>query len=559
GMLDFVPKIESVWKNEPARVKESAEKIKSGFSQSLALGKSTGSLSDDIISKTKESLARRFDSSEGGFGTAPKFPSPHNLLFLTHHHSITGDEDAMNMVSLTLEKMRLGGIWDHVGKGFHRYATDQHWLLPHFEKMLYDQAMLLLAYAEAWKTTGNPLFRETAMDIVQYADECLTSPDGAFFSAEDADSEGEEGKFYVWSKAEIEEILPPGDASLFCEVYQIEKEGNFKDEATRQKTGANIPHLESSVRKEAENRDLAPGELKQKLDEILTVLHDHRQQRERPQLDDKILTDWNGLMIAALARAGVIFEDPALVQLAENAWGVLLRECLRPGGELFHRLKDGEAAIPGMADDYAFLTWGVLELYDATFKPEYLSQAVKLQKIFDEQFLDREHGGYFFTARDAETLLGRQKEIYDGAIPSSNSVAALNGFRLSRLTGKTHWEQQSLDIFKTFSDQINEAPSGYTFALHVYQIILSETMEIVICSPDQNSETDEIIRTSRKKTPPGTALLLKTRDLAPELDTISPFTKDYPVGDKPAVYVCRNFQCEAPVFSKEDLVGVLSG
>lgn len=307
----------------------------------------------------------------------------------------------------------------------------------------------------------------------------------------------------------------------------------------------------------AKQRGESPDELDQKLRSIRSTLHEHREKRIRPQLDDKILTDWNGLMVAALARSAVLFKDSRLLEKAEKAWQVIQNKCITPDGKLLHRLKDGDAAIAGMADDYAFTIWGLTELYHATFKPEYLKQAVQLQQISDELLLDPEYGGYFFTAKDAEMLLGRQKEIYDGAIPSANSVAALNGFRLSRLTGKTDWEQQSLDIFKAFSDQIINAPAGYTFALHAYQVMQSETMEIVICSPEWNSETEQMMQTCREYAPAGSAILLKTPEMAEALNDTAPFVKDYPVQDKTAVYICRNFHCEAPVFTNKEVLTLL--
>lgn len=544
GMLDLVPQIETIWNSDRERILQSADKIKSGFTKSLDLGKSTGPLSEDILRKTTESLSNRFDPVSGGFGTSPKFPSPHNLLYLLNSSRISGDAESKKMALLTLEKMRLGGIWDHIGKGFHRYSTDHEWLLPHFEKMLYDQAMMLMAYTEGWRISENPLFKKTACDIVDYLDECLRAPGGAFYSAEDADSEGEEGKFYVWKKSEIESVLTDENAELFCKLFQINSEGNFYDESTRQKTGANIPHLKNPVSKDLEEH----------IEDILSQLHQHRKNRIRPQLDDKILTDWNGLLIAALARAGRILEEPGFTERAETAWAVLNDKCLQKSGGLFHRLKDGEAAIPGMADDYAFTIFGLIELYQSAFKPEYLSLAIEIQDYFDRNFQESQYGGYFFTSEESDELLGRQKEIYDGAIPSSNSVAAYNTYHLSRLTGDTSHEKNAQNIFNAFSEQINDGPAGYTFALNAWQIIQSDGMEIVITAEETNQIVQEFIQVCRHHAPPGSTILLKTKETALELSRLSSFSKNYTIRKDPAVFVCMNFTCKAPVYNNEELL-----
>ncbi|TVQ03634.1 MAG: thioredoxin domain-containing protein [Balneolaceae bacterium] len=548
GMMEFVPAIENAWKNDRQNILTSAERIKEGFSRSLELGKSGGSLPPNIIRQARQSLAERFDASEGGFGQAPKFPSPHNLLFLINRYRKEADPEDLEMVRLTLEKMRLGGLWDHVGFGFHRYSTDRHWLLPHFEKMLYDQATLLLAYAEGWEITGDPLFRETAHEIAEYVDECLTSPEGAFYSAEDADSEGEEGKFYVWETDEIRAILDEKDTGIFLDLYRFEEDGNFLDEATHQKTGKNIPHLKNRV----------SVEMKSTVDNILSRLKKERGKRVRPLLDDKILTDWNGLMIAALARAGVILDDATLVERAGNAWKIIEHYCLQ-GDRLLHRMKDGDAAIEGMADDYVFSIWGLIELYNATFEPDYLDKAVRLQNRFDIDFFDEEHGGWYFTSGNAEKLLGRQKEIYDGAVPSSNSVAVHNGISLSRFTANPDYEKRAATVFRAFSEQIAHAPAGYTHTLNAYNIYRDESAEVVITAKTRNKTVEKALRFCREQLPAGSVILLKTEQYDEILSRIAPFVKHYPIHETFAAYVCRNFECKAPVFSLLSLKKELPG
>jgi uncharacterized protein len=557
GMLDFVPGIQKAWETDRGKVLETTEQIKAGFSKTLNLAKGTEALPPSIVESARNSLSERFDAAEGGFGTAPKFPSPHNLLFLIQHHRKTGNKKDIEMIGLTLKKMRLGGLWDHVGFGFHRYSTDHRWLLPHFEKMLYDQAILLFSYAEGWQLTQQPLFRQTAYEIVEYLDECLTSPEGAFYSAEDADSEGEEGKFYVWKPDEIKSILNDEEAGLFLNLYNFDDDGNFHDEATRQKTGQNIPHLSHSVAEAAKKENHDPKVLESAVSIMLSTLKKEREKRERPLLDDKILTDWNGLAIAALARAGIILNEPSMIERAEKAWAVIEKHCC-VNEKLLHRLKDGDAEIDGMADDYVFIIWGLIELYNATFNPRYLEKAIQLQDRFNRDFFDPEFGGYFFTATDGEELLGRQKEIYDGAMPSSNSVAAHNGIRLSKLTADPGFEDKAESVFKVFSEQIADAPAGYTHAIHAFDVHQTESAEVVITAEKWNRKVDEAIRLCHEKLPPGSVILVKTNKWRDRLNKIAPFVKNYPVHEQLSVYVCRNFECKTPVFSTEELKTILS-
>jgi uncharacterized protein len=554
GMTDLVPALKKAWHDDRERVMESVQRIKNGFQKSLELGRSQQSLPYSIIADGVDSLSRRFDEVHGGFGGSPKFPSPHNLLFLIQNARINGHEPSKAMAEKTLLGMRLGGIWDHAGFGFHRYSTDHRWLLPHFEKMLYDQAMLLMAYAEGWKLTGNPLFKQTSYEIVKYVDECLTSPEGVFYSAEDADSEGEEGKFYVWTSQEIRSLFSGVDAGFFLDLFSFSDDGNFRDEATGEKTGANIPHLSGPP----------PKGMRSRAEELMGRLKKEREKRVRPLLDDKVLTDWNGLMIAALARAGVIFNDSELVNKAAKAWQVISDVCVCPGDRLLHRLKEGEAGIEGMADDYAFSILALTELYSATYNPEYLVQALHLQEIFDRKCYDEEYGGYFFTPHDGEPLLGRQKEIYDGAIPSSNSAAALNGFRLSRLSGDPAHENRSHSIFKAFSEVVADSPSGYTFALLAWQLLSGTSNEIVICAEEENDEVREAIRICHEKAPPGSSVILKTDETEILLNKAGVF-KEYSHKQQAesnddasdtkeiTIYVCTGFSCKAPVHSAGEL------
>lgn len=547
GMLDLVPALAKAWQEDRARVMSSVKKIEQGFQKTLELGQSSGPLPDSITDQTAAALSGSYDDIHGGFGGAPKFPSAHNLIFLMNLCRQAGKDNLLPMVEKTLTKMRLGGLWDHIGNGFHRYSTDREWLLPHFEKMLYDQAMLLLAYAEGATLTGNELFRQTARDIVSYTADCLTSPEGAFYSAEDADSEGEEGKFYVWTTDEIETVLSDDEAGFFISAFNLNTEGNFLDEATRQRTGANIPHLSGPL--SGEKRELASA--------ILEKLRKHRNTRVRPLLDDKILTDWNGLMIGALARSGSLLECPEWIQRAERAWKQIETRCLTDDITLLHRYRDGEAGIDGMADDYAFSIFGLTELYLSTQNSRYLEQALNLQKTFDDRFFDNTHGGYYFTASGSDILLGRQKEIYDGAIPSSNSVAVLNGFRLSRLTGNPDLEVRARSVFESFSESVADAPAGYTFAMNALLLMNNKANEIIITAEKPTEQVRQALDLCRHHSPAGSVWLLKTPENAEHLRQLSEFSAHYPVQEPFAAYVCSGFSCKAPVYSLEELKKIL--
>lgn len=543
GMTDLVPQIERAWQNRRSEINDSVAKIQTNFSKTLHISNGGEQLKDEILQNAFQELHNRYDEQFGGFGSSPKFPSPHTLIFLMHHHQTSGNEPALKMAIHTLEQMRLGGIFDHVGGGFHRYSTDRKWLLPHFEKMLYDQAMLIMAYTLGWQHTKNSLFKETVYSIVSYLEKQLLSENGAFYSAEDADSEGEEGKFYVWTAKEIEEVLPQEEADLFKTLFNISEEGNFHDEATGRKTGRNIPHL---------SEDISDGDL-DKISGMLTKLEQTREKRIRPLLDDKILTDWNGLMIAALSRAGAAFQDPELTKLAEDACSFIRQEMLTGNNTILHRYKDGDAGIDGMADDYAFSIWGLIELYQSTFKIEYLEEALKLKVTFEEAFRDSKQGGYFFTHTESEELLGRQKEIYDGAIPSSNSVQMMNNLRLARLTGNTSLERKASQDINRFAAQINHTPSGYTHALQSLYLTEGHSYEIILAQKTADKNTESFLNKIRQKPLVEPAVHLKTDGNGKTLSGIAPYTSDYSAEEEPSVYICKNFTCDLPVRKLSEL------
>lgn len=556
GMMELVPRLAHLWENEREKVNGSAQEITRAFQQSIE-PQATQPLPDDIHLQTYKKLQQQYDDAFGGFGSAPKFPTPHTLVFLLRYAYTSGKDEASDMVAKTLTEMRRGGLFDQVGGSFHRYSTDTHWLLPHFEKMLYDQAMHLMAYTEGFQLLGTQLFEQTVQEIATYLFRDLQHPEGAFYSAEDADSEGEEGTFYVWSIDEVRDVLPTADAELTIEVFNIREEGNYADESTGQQTGKNILHRKKSIAELADERDLNPEDLRKKLEDIRQTLFEAREKRERPFLDDKILTDWNGLTIAALAKAGRVFNNKKYIEQAGKAYQFIAENLRDDRGRLLHRFRDGEAAIAGTADDYAFLIQGLLELYESTFKTSYLQEAIKLQQNFIETHWDEENGGFFFTSSKSDALLGRKKEYFDSALPSGNSVSALNLLRLGRITATPDWEQKAERILQSTAKTAEQAPTSFTQLLQAQLWSTGNASEVVIAGAKDAPETQQLIDMLRQKYHPHKVVVLNDPD-DETIHEVAPYTKQQGMQDgKPTVYVCRNYTCKEPTHDPEKMEQLL--
>ena len=548
GMVELAQQVKSLWQTDRQRLLDAAEQVAEAVRQPQpdAAGPA---LDGRVLEQAYRQLADRFDATHGGFGARPKFPTPHNLLFLLRHWQRTGDVTPLDMVEKTLQAMRRGGIYDHVGFGFHRYSTDAQWLLPHFEKMLYDQAMLALAYTEAYQATGRAEYENTAREILAYALRDMTDPRGGFYSAEDADSEGQEGKFYLWTVEEIRSLLSQEDADWVTATFGLTEEGNFREEASGLRTGENILHLSRRLN-EAESARWAT---------IRERLFAVREQRVHPHKDDKVLTDWNGLMIAALARASQAFDEPSYRAAAERAAQFVLTVLRDADGRLLHRYRDGEASIRAHADDYAFLVWGLLDLYDATFKPAYLREALRLNAELLAHFWDEERGGLYFTADDGEPLLSRRKEAYDGAIPSANSVAMANLLRLGRMTADPALEEQAAAIGQTFAGTVRAAPMGYTQLLQAVNFGLGPAYEVVIVGEEDAPDTQAMLRALRRSFTPNKVVLFRPPGDAPEIAALAEFTRyQYSLDGKATAYVCQNYACERPTTDVEEMLALLS-
>ena len=557
GLLELLPEVIRVWENERSRVTDSADQV-SEHLRSARWDTGGEELDQGVLQACFQSLQQRFDSRHGGFGKAPKFPTPHNLLFLLRYWKRTGNSQALAMVESTLKAMRQGGVFDHLGYGFHRYSTDDRWLVPHFEKMLYDQALMLMALTETYQATHDPTYAQMIQETASYVLTGMTSESGGFYSAEDADSEGEEGKFYIWTEEEIDAVLPKEEADLVKHVFNTSQDGNYTDEATGVKTGANILHLTHPLDELAQELGLELSRLESSLGKARQALLAARSQRIRPLLDDKILTDWNGLMIAALSRAGRALDRQEYLNAAEAAAGFLLRNLKDERGRLLHRFRDGEAAIAAMLDDYAFLTFGLLELYEASREPEYLAQALDLTRKSLAHFQDPEQGGFFTTADDGEQLLVRQKEVIDGAIPSGNSVAMHNLLKLSLLTGDADLAASGNQLAWAFSGTVRQAPSGCTFLLCGLDLALGPASEVVIVGQEGAPDAREMLNVLDTTYLPRTVHLLKTGVTGDELISLAAFTRDLHMQNEQATaYVCGGQRCERPVTDAREMLRLL--
>ncbi len=538
GMRQLVPRVSEMWKSQREDVLESAGQITQVLA-TQAVNSVAGRLDAHVLQHGYRALMAEYDSKNGGFGDRPKFPTPHRLVFLLR----SGREECIAAAEHTLVEMRMGGIFDQIGFGFHRYSTDEKWLVPHFEKMLYDQALLAIAYTEAYELNRKPLYRQVVQEILTYVLRDMTSHEGGFYSAEDADSEGEEGLFYIWDSKEVEAMLG-SDYGFAAKMWNFSAGGNFHDEATGRSTGKNIPYLSEIPGKDDGERIAA----------MRKKLFDARENRIHPLKDTKILADWNGLMIAAFAKAGHAFEMPEYIEAAAAANRFIASSMTTPQGRLLHRYRDGRTAVAGQLDDYAFMVYGLLELYEATFNLDYLETALRYGDILESSFADEENGGYFMTADDAETLIVRPKNLYDGAIPSGNSMQMYNLLRLARLTGRFQLEQEAGDVGNVFGGVIQRAPSGFAQTLIAIQFGAERTVEIVVVGKRDSDETKAILEYIHSVYKPGKVVFLKEPAQRDRSTTLAPFTRDLGMRDgRTTVYICRNFICEQPITSLSEL------
>jgi hypothetical protein len=528
GLMQILGRLHELWINEREKLLESSDKI-SEYIKTLHHEAVSAVISEDILEQAYNQLISSYDGLYGGFGRAPKFPSPHNLFYLLRYYELKGESRALEMAEKTLQAMYRGGIYDHIGFGFARYSTDRYWLVPHFEKMLYDNALLSMAYLEAYQATGNELYARVAREIFVYVLRDMTSDQGAFFSAEDADSEGVEGKFYVWNREEIIKLLGDDKGRHFCQVYDITEGGNFE--------GQNIPNL---------IKNMIDDNTRKQIEAERAILFDQRKSRIHPHKDDKILTAWNGMMAAALAMGSRVLKEPAYLQAAEKAAGFIMDHMRNEKGRLLARYREQEALYPAYALDYACTVWAMLEIYQANLDSRYLQMAAELNQQLIDYFWDNEQGGVYFYGEDGEQLLTRPKEIYDGAIPSGNSLCIMNFLRLARISGDINLERKAEQSIRLFSGKVKEHPAAYTFFLSAALYYFHPGQEIVIVGDRQDSQVKDFNDRINSGFRPRTMVLLKEEGSA-FMEGI-PFLQEMKLLDHlPTVYMCEKNSCHPPV------------
>ncbi len=548
GLVDLIPQIEQVWQNRKTELELMGENIKEKINSQF-LVEQAAQLGQADLDAAYDQLYLSFDPENGGFGSAPKFPSSHKLLFLLRYYIKSKDKNAWTMIEKTLNKMSTGGIFDHLGGGFHRYSTDSEWIVPHFEKMLYDQALMTLALLEAFKLSGELKFKKTAQETLDYVLRELSSEEGGFFSAEDADSEGEEGKFYLWSIMELEQVLPSELRDIAVKLFNIKQGGNYY-EPRRGNTGKNILYVPFSLEKIASELDLTIDETTQKLEAIKRLLYCRREQRVRPFKDDKVLVDWNGLMIAALSKASYVLNEKKYLKAAIKAADFILKELLTEDNKLFHCYIKGQKTASAFLDDYAFLAWGLIELYEACFDEKYLLASSALTERLISDFWDEKKGGFYFTDNLSDKSIPRIKQVYDGAYPSGNSVALLNLLSLSLLMENEKLEHYANDMVGTFSYEVRANPAAYTFLLTALDFSVGPNYKIVLVGKIDEKDTQNMINTIRQV--PVFNIALKVQKDEKSSDSYKR------INGKAAAYVCRNKACMKPTSDINQLTKILS-
>jgi len=558
GFGSVLTQISAAWRTDHDQIVSSARDVTEQLRKQAAVQASrsgAAAIDQGMLDSGFFVFRRSFDSHLGGFGGAPKFPRPSVHHFLLRYWARTRNQEALDMVLLTLREMAKGGMHDHLGGGFHRYSVDERWFVPHFEKMLYDQAQLAISYLEALQITGDEQYAATARGIFDYVLRDMTDSEGGFYSAEDADSaddpdhpdEKREGAFYVWA---ADEIRGPA-AEWFRYRYGVEEDGNVEHDPHGEFAGQNILHQARTVEETAEHFERSVEEIRAGLTEIERVLSETRARRPRPHLDDKILTAWNGLMISALALGGAVLDDARYAAAACRAAEFVMARLYDPATmTLRRRYRQGEAAIPAFLDDYALFTQALLDLYEAQFDLRHLELALRLTEKQMEVFEDRVHGGFFSSAAGDTSLVVRIKEDYDGAEPSGNSVAVMNLLRLAEMTDRAQFREAAERALAAFAPRLAVAPVALPEMLAACEFRLGKPRQVILVGERDAADTRELLRTLYTRFVPGRIVLLvdspaARRELADAIPAIASMEK---IEGRASAYVCRDYTCQLPVF-----------
>jgi len=560
GFADVLRSAADAYRSKKDDVRRMADEVAAQIARLSEMTPSAQRLTPSVLNRAFGDLAGRFDNEEGGFGGAPKFPHSMDVSFLLRYHRRAGNPEALRMAVLSLEKMARGGIHDQLGGGFHRYAVDAKWLVPHFEKMLYDNALLSRVYLEAAQAVGRlgvsaalpsggpataVFFKEVARDTFEWVLREMTSPEGGFYSSLDADSEGEEGKYYVWTPQEIAQVLGQQEAGLFCNVYGIVPGGNFEH-------GRSIPHLARSMAQVGSDLRMEEGELRLRMASARARLLKSREGRVRPGRDEKILADWNGLMISALAFGSRVLDEPCWADAAGRAARLVLDRMVRDG-RLLHSFMDREARHPAYLTDHAFLLAAFLDLYETTFDAAWVDEARLMASRLVDRFWDERGGGFYFTASDHETLIARTREGNDGAVPAGASVAALALQRLSALTGDASLLTKAGETLRLYRDRMERFPSAFGMMLCAADQHLAGTRTIVLAGPRHDPGVRAFLQALRDSYDPNSVLALADPAVAEAERALPVLAGKSPIEGRSAAYLCEAGTCRAPVLSPAEL------
>ncbi len=548
GFDQVIAAVAKAWKENREGVLETSERLTNELARVSQQNESGGELSETLLTNAVTHFRQTYDRTYGGFGGAPKFPAPMSLRLLMRQWHRHQDKFALDMVTGTLDCMAAGGIYDHLGGGFARYSVDARWLVPHFEKMLYDNAQLVVAYLEAFQITGNEEYERIIRETLDYVQRDMTDPAGGFYSTEDADSEGVEGKFYTWTPAQLVEVLGESAATTFAKVYDVSETGNFEE--------ANILNLPKTIAQQAQLLGRDPQELRAELADSRKKLFAAREQRIHPHKDDKVITAWNGLMIEAFAMAGAVLSEPRYLAAARRAAHFIQDKLRRANGRLIHTWRNGQAKVEAYLDDYTYLACGLIALYEATGESHYLEQAIADIEVVLTRFAEAAVGGFFYTADDQEQLLVRNREFADNAVPSGNAMAALALVKLAKLTGRERYLAAAEQTMQACVELMRRYPSGTAQMLQAVDLFLGPTYEVVF-SGDKGTESREVLKDFQRRFLPNKVLAFSQGESPAAL--VDLLQGKSMLGGVPTLYVCEGFTCQAPAQGKKEIAHALEG
>ncbi len=548
GFDQVIASVSKAWEDNHDQVVAMSDKLTDDLAKMDRSG-TAGEITEELIVSAVSYFRRTFDRTYGGFGGAPKFPSPMALQLLLRFWHRKQDQAAIDMVRVTLDRMAAGGIYDHLGGGFARYSVDARWLVPHFEKMLYDNAQLAAIYLESYQATGKEEDAQVVRETLDYILRDMTDDAGGFYSSEDADSEGVEGKFYVWKLEELREVLGEERAKTFARVYDVTETGNFEH--------ANILNLPKTLPQQAQVLGIALEELKEQLADSRAKLFAVREKRIHPHKDDKVIVAWNGLMIDAMARAGVVLDEPRYVEAAAKAADFLLAALRKEDGRLLHTWRFGQAKLDAYLDDYACLANGLVSLYESTFEGRYLDEAVALMEVVLEKFSDHQGNGFYYTADDHETLIVRNKDFTDNAVPSGNAMAAMVLMRLGKMTGRQNYLDAATNAMRATADLMRRAPAATGQMLVAVDLQLGPTYEMVFAGDLSDEASQAALADLRQRFLPNKVLVFSAANANPSKALADLLQGKAMLGEASTLYVCEGFTCQAPAQGEKEIAHAL--